>query len=225
MKTAIRATALPLTLALVLTGCIDIEQHVTAGSSGGVRTFIRFTFDKALFELAGQMGGEPVDYDQMLSEADLEQDDLLEVMPAGVEAIYQPVNTAARFGFDAEISVPGRLANAPFRSTAAIPSNSPDLDRTFFPYRLNGGLVIPIEGIGESDEQSEAFLASAEYSLTIGSSLMPTVSAVHVVSPGEAPSAANRSSVEPRDYRDYTLVAVPLTELQGDGPQLVVVLP
>ncbi len=210
---------------LVLGGCFDVAQHVTKNSSGEIVSFVRFTFDKSLFSITEQMSGEPVDYSTMLTDADLTENDFLGSLPAGIHAVYEAVDTSARYGFNLRMQMTERQARAPFRSVAAISPDDALLNSTFFPFLLDGGVVIPFEGIADADDESEPFLSSALYTVSIGKPLMRTIRAVHVTVPGTPISAANRIDVPITDYEDYNLIEIPLSEFMGEGTRLVVVVP
>ncbi len=209
----------------LLTGCFDVAQHITRASNGDIVSFVRFTFDKSLFSITEQMGGEPVDYDSMLADADLTEGELLDTLPPGVIATYTPINSAARFGFSTRLAYSARDGAAPFRGPQAVAAGDPSLEAIFFPYLYEGGVAIPFEGIEDADEESEPFLASSLYSISLGKPLMGSVSEVHVAPVGEALGPATEIDVNVEDYEDFFLLEIPLSEFIGAGTRIVFILP
>lgn len=212
-------------LVVLMAGCFDVAQHVTKNGAGDIVSFIRFTFDKSLFSITEQMSGEPTNYDEMLEDAELTESEFMGSLPAGIEVDYQPVNSTARFGFTAKLTMNERQAQAPFRSTASLSPDDPALKSIFFPYLYENGLAIPFEGIEDAEEDSAPFLEASLYTISIGKPLMRSIGTVHVVPPGEALGADNRVDVEVTDYEDYNLVEIPLSLFMGPGTRLVVLLP
>lgn len=175
---AVRIAALAVVLgaAVLLTGCLDVVQYIS-GTSNEIDVYFRFTLQKGIFELAGQMGGEPANTDEMYEEFDLNEEEVTAELPPGVDASFRSINNESEFGFELEYT-------AARSAIDALDEGEAD----FVPRITPQGISIPLgEGNeGESDEFADAFLGSAKYRIMISKMLVSRISRARIVAGDEA---------------------------------------
>ncbi|MDC7227882.1 MAG: hypothetical protein PQJ61_14040 [Spirochaetales bacterium] len=147
-----------ITLAVVLmlfTGCLDIF-HAVSMKKGQVELTVRYTMQKAIFELGAGMSGEAPDYSEF---TDIGDDMFKEFQ--GLEADVRPIENEFEVG--AEIYLKGSVSKM---------NNAAGERLEFLPQKTDIGWEIMIPGMGDEggeadDEFAAAFLSSAKYRLLI----------------------------------------------------------
>jgi len=179
-----------------LFGCLDVVQYVS-GTATEIDVYFRLTLQKSIFELANSMGDEPQDLNKMFEEQfNLEEGEVLDELPPGVEADFASLNTESEFGFVLTYTVPRALID-----------ELSDDEAAFVPRVSPWGMFIPLSaGEGQdTDEFAQAFLGSAKYRLMISKRLVARVSAARVV------SSERSVDVSVTDLPDVWLVEFPVS--------------
>lgn len=201
MKKSALLIAIAAGIGLTLTGCLDVVQYVSGGGSDEIEVYLRLTLQKSIFELAGSMGGEAQDLDQMFEEQfDLDEEDVVAELPPGVAARYERVNTAHEFGFVLSYSAP-----------RSVLGSLPESEGAFVPRVTQRGMVIPLGPSGESgdagdgDQFADAFLGSSKYRLMVSKRLVSRVSQAWIH------TGADSVSLTVIDLPDIWLIEFPVS--------------
>jgi len=160
----------------VLTGCIDVVHHVGKNKRGITEVYWKVSIQKLVFEMAGEMSGDEMDYEDIFG---ITENDMPDFLPDFVPFEFKEINNDFDFGFSLKFSAPEKLV-----STLTEDNSEP---LPFFPYKKDNGYSIilpPGEGI-EEDEYTMAFLSSSLYELIISKSLLPRVQEVIFKASGE----------------------------------------
>jgi len=179
----IAVVAALVSLALLGTGCLGVFQEITAGPAGRMQTRVRFTMSKAMIESLNEMGGEPMDTDEVFDPADGPVDP--NAIPGLVDVVVEKVDNPVDVGMA-------------FRGTLSrLPSGTRPEDAPFIPFDEGNGFVIALPPLGEDDEPSDPqseqfaamFFASTKYQLVLDKALYPTISSAEVeVAGGRSPA-------------------------------------
>ena len=144
----------------LLSGCIDIYQHITKDNNGNERNTIKITLNKAIFEIGSSFGGiDDFDFEDIFNESDF---DIHEYKQFGASV------TAINNDFDAGYLIDMRMD---YRDRNII--NQLNKEKFSFIHKYNGkNISIHIDCLGESgadfdNAMAAAFLASGKYRLFI----------------------------------------------------------
>ena len=139
----------------LFTGCIDVIQVVSI-KNGVIHTSIRYSLQKAIFELGASFSGEVIDYDEYLDIGD----DAFSIFK-GVSGEIKKHETPYEIG--AEVVFEGR---------ENIITSLLDGEVEYIPIKKNNAYFIEIPLLGEAgeevDESEVGFLAGSKYRLVIG---------------------------------------------------------
>jgi hypothetical protein len=157
--------AFPAALALcfVLSGCIDVFQHLTRDANGIERNIIKVTVSKAIFAMANGLSGSggDIDYEELLDESS----------PIGVGdygqfgATVERVNDTMDIGYLVDMNIDYRDRDMVSRINRS--------NTSFIPKYSGKNIAIHIDRLGEksgsaeSDAMAAAFLATGKYRLAI----------------------------------------------------------
>lgn len=138
----------------VFTGCIDVIQVVSI-KNGIIHTSVRYSLQKAIFELGASFSGEEIDYDEMLEIGDDTFAKIGEV--SGEVKKYETT-----YDIGAEIIFEGREKSI----TSML-----DGDVEFIPIKKNNAYFIELPLLGESgesvDESELGFLGGSKYRIVV----------------------------------------------------------
>lgn len=168
---------------VALSGCVDVVQYIS-GDGSAIDVYLRLTLQKSAFELANSFSDEPQDMEEMFDEEfGLNEAEVTETLPFGIEPEYTAVNSEFEYGFELRYSAP--------RSVLA---QKPEGDAGFVPMISASGVRIPFaeqEGSGGEqgegdDEFADAFLGGSRYRLMLSKRLVSRVSDAYIVTPSDA---------------------------------------
>ncbi|MCG8687476.1 MAG: hypothetical protein MI892_21545 [Desulfobacterales bacterium] len=207
---------------VLLTGCFEINHHLTVDERDRVVSFFSFRMEKALFELAAEIDGEEMDYGEFLREADMNEERFRTVVGEAVEVDYMLTETEGHFGFASRSTIPRDSVDMPGWSVREpLPAGALQ-ERLFSPFVTDEGVVIPLEPFGDAaPDDAAAFLSGALYSLTVGKSLLPTLTRARVVGAGSTTATVE---LPVADLVDFFLIEIPLTSLFLPGERIAIVL-
>lgn len=153
MKKILSMSIIVLAVSL-FTGCIDVIQVVSI-KNGTIHTSVRYSLQKAIFELGASFSGEEIDYDEMLEIGD---DTFAQI--GGVSGEVKKYETPYDIG--AEITFIGDQ-----RTLTSMLEDEVE----FIPIKKNNAYYIEIPLLGESgedvDENELGFLGSSKYRLVV----------------------------------------------------------
>jgi hypothetical protein len=188
MKRAVKI-GLMLLAVVALSGCVDIVQYIS-GSGSTIDVYLRLTLQKGAFELANSFSDEPEDMDQMFEEEfGINESEVTESLPFGIEPEYTPVDSEFEFGFELRYSAP----------RSVLSQEGPD-DAGFVPVITASGLRIPFAEQGDGEEQeaepgpedggddefANAFLGGSRYRLMLSKRLVSRVREANLVTSDES---------------------------------------
>lgn len=200
------ATILFLTLLLIsLTGCLEVVQHVGAGPGNTLENYVRVTLQRSIFSFAESFGGEAMTDDDFAREFGMSEEEVLQDLPAGVTAQFEPVITEYDYGFALQTSTART-----FRTEEAA----------LLPYLAEGGLRIPLPpGNDEGLDEAAFFLASAKYRIMVEKSLLPRIVAAHVQGINDV-----ETPIDITEFQSFWLLEFPvlLWLAGGESPAVVI---
>jgi hypothetical protein len=150
-------------LCLVLSGCIDIFQHITKDGNGNDRNTIKVTVSKTVFAMSNGFSGssESIDYEKLFDESN--NIDINEYNK--FNATVKTVNDTMDIGYLIDMNINYRDRNT---------VNEINRSNTSFIPKYNGkNIIIHIDNIGDNSGTSDdnamaaAFLAIGKYRLAI----------------------------------------------------------
>ena len=178
-----KPTLAAIAVLIVFTGCVDVVQYIS-GSGSTIDVYLRLTLNKGAFEMANSMSDDPQDVEEMFEEDfDLEEQQVLDELPPGVEASFTTVNDEFEYGFE--------LSYSAERSVLAELEGEPG---AFVPRVGTRGMSIPLaeggdgsgaEG-GQGDEFAAAFLGGSKYRVFVSRRLVSRISSAHLVTDEES---------------------------------------
>jgi hypothetical protein len=145
-----------LILSLLFTGCVEIFHFISI-EQGQLKMSLRYTIQKAIFEMGASFSGESVDYDGLLSSGD----GIIEPFGGldGFSTIATHINNPVEIG--SEITITGQASLIDWIADDDIP---------FLPFKAGDRyrILLPsMYGDGGDNEYGVAFLAGAKYRLLI----------------------------------------------------------
>ena len=155
--------------AFLLSGCLEITQHVTQVRGRTVSVFVKVGIARALLEMAEGFVGGAATAESACEEVFLAEDDLFEdARVVRLERIYTETECGALYAFEYDVRK----------------QNATDIeDIPFFVSVAPDFVEILLPGLGDRgamDEMALAFLASSKYRLTISKTVMKTISSASV---------------------------------------------
>ncbi len=175
---------------LLLTGCLEVVQHIGSGPGDSVDNYVRVTLQRGIFSFAEAFGGEAMTDEDFAEEFGMSEQEVLEDLPAGVSARFEPVITEFDFGFSLRTTT-----DRSFRSD----------EGAFVPMIRDGSLYIHLPP-GDEEEADEAafFLASAKYRIILDKEVMPHVSSAEIVGTG------GTTQVDVTEFQNVWLLEFPV---------------
>jgi hypothetical protein len=161
---------LVLVMPLLLSGCIDIYQHVSLGTKGETNIYTRLTVSKAIMAMSSRMSGNTAapDFDQLMPDGDWSAKEGFSDL-GRVET--GKINTDTDFGMYYKASVNYRNQTVLDKWHAS--------EVNFFPFVENGKLSIKTSFPNQTDQSSNAmaaaFLSTAKYIVTIDKRVCPSL--------------------------------------------------
>jgi hypothetical protein len=190
----------------MLTGCIDIFQHITRTDSGIDQETIKITVSKVVLA----MGNENIDYDEWLGE----NSDTLKMEDYNAfSATIEQVNDMLDIGYLINMNIDYRDKN--------VIDTINNSDMSFIPVYTENSMVITISALSEPDDDSlnemvAAFLSTGKYRLSISKKCIGTI--VRAV----IETDDNEMDIVYLDMNDEFLIEVPLPLFFNNDVKLVV---
>jgi len=201
----------------LFTGCIDVIQVVSI-KNGVISTSIRYSLQKAMFELAASFTGEEVDYDEFF---DMGDDSFASL--AGVSGEVNKFETLYDIG--AEITFEGKE-----KSLSSLLDGKID----FIPIKKNNAYHIEIPMLGESgevvDEDKLGILSGGKYRLIIAATddlrniSQANVSIEHAYEKGIFYALSHEDGISVSRTGSIMLIEIPMSILFLDEGKIIVKL-
>jgi hypothetical protein len=189
-------------LCLVLSGCIDVFQHITKDESGIDRNTIKVTVSKTVFAMANGFSesSDSIDYEKLFGESN--NIDVTEYNQ--FNATVKTVNDTMDVGYLVDMNIDYRDRNT---------QNKINRSNTSFIPKYNGkNIIIPIDCLGgksgstdaDANAMATAFLAAGKYRLAISKKCIANIERVTIkTSEGE-------TGINFLDLYDEYLVEIPI---------------
>jgi hypothetical protein len=199
-------------LCLVLSGCIDIFQHITKDASGIDRNTIKVTVSKAVFAMANGFSGtsDETDYEKLFDESN--NIDIQEYNQ--FNATVKTVNDTMDVGYLVDMNIDYRD-----RNTVNTINRS---NASFIPKYNGKNIVIHIDSLGgnsgstDDNAMAAAFLATGKYRLVISKKCIASIERV-VIKTNEGETASNFL-----DLYDTYLVEIPIPIIFMSDVELII---
>lgn len=215
MKTLVKLFALICAIT-ILTGCIDMYQHITATDSNTVHVYTQMTFAKSLFKLIGSMSGasdEP-DYDELMGEFSSDAYSEYPELALELESIDSELEMGYTINYDFQ------------KNNANYNSYILENEISFLPRIENDEILIDIrfempdmdvdQESGEYETLSNAFLGAAKYRISIDKSLMPKINEARMFFDGRS------IALKTHDYGNGFLLDIPFLLIIGKTVTIVI---
>jgi hypothetical protein len=185
---------------LVLSGCIDIFQHITKDGSGIDRNTIRVTVSKAVLEMANSFSGsgDSIDYDELFNES--KNTDVAKYNQ--FNASVRTINDTMDVGYVVDMSID-------YRDRDTL--NKINRDNTSFIPKYNGkNIAIHIDCLGgksgstDDNAMAAAFLATGKYRLVISKKCIANIGRVTIK------TTEGETGIPFLDLYDEYLIEIPM---------------
>ena len=192
---------------LSFVSCIDVVQHITKNADGTEKNIVKFTFSKAMFEIAQKMEGDSsFDYNELLDGIK----DAPSIDYEGVCAKITKVDSEFSAGFLLDINIDYKDKNIQEKLKM-----DEDVDRLPIPKYEENKMCIYLGFFNESADANsfdngdvlQAFLSSGSYRLLVSKTCMPTLTRVTLN------STKGDVDMSYTDFYDEYLVEIPITLL------------
>lgn len=196
---------------LILSGCIDVYQHIKRNSNGNTDLYIQFTLSKPLMAMASSFSDDEdsFDYNQWLDK----DNNLSTFSSNGFPIIEQgKIDTETDFGFFVKTSYNLSQNKNIKGDTNFIPLQSGS--KTVFYLNLKSSSEG--DSIKENTQIVNALLSSAKYRLTISKTFLKNISKVYL----EDDEIIRKISFV--DLTDEYLIEIPMIYLLDNNTQLII---
>lgn len=191
---------------LLLTGCLEVVQHIGTGSGNTVDNYIRITLQRSIFSFAESFGGEAPSDDEFAREFGMTENEVMKDLPEGVTAQFEPIVTDYDYGFALTTTT-----NRSFRA---------ERDAAFIPQLVGDELHVMLPP-GNDEEANEAafFLASAKYRIIVDKTILPILQEANLIN-----TRGESVPVDLTEFQNVWLVEFPVLLWLSAGDQPLVVL-
>jgi hypothetical protein len=186
-------------LCLVLSGCIDIFQHITKDGNGNDRNTIKISISKTLFAMANGFSesDDNIDYEKLFNESS--NLDITEYNE--FNARVKTINDIMDFGFLIDMNIDYRDRNMVNKINSSNESLIP---------KYNGkNIIIHLDNIGSNSSPADnaiaaAFYAAAKYRLAISKKCIANIDRVI------AKTNEGETEINFLDLYDEYLIEIPI---------------
>jgi hypothetical protein len=185
---------------LLLAGCFDVYQHVTKESNGHVNVYFKIAMAKAFLTMANSSGGGTPQPPQDPF-ADFQNSPMV-TSAKGLGSSVTRVDNDSEFGVVMQSSLD--LGSKPVRDAMKTPAGP------MVPQVSDSGITLFFPSQtpqSNNDQNSGAVLAAFKYRLSVGKTLMPTLSKVVLRTGG------TETVVAAVELPDMYLIEVPLSSV------------
>ncbi len=198
----------------LLTGCVDIYQHICINKNGEVSMYVHCTISKGILEMANAMGG---------SSKSLQYDDFTKGIDKGLSEQKELLRNSELGMINTDFEI-GSYCKGIIDSNKSY-KNTDGRNRTFLPEHKGKKWIIPFDFSGtdldskksKSDEFAYALLSSAKYTLSITKNVVPKITSVSL-----RKDSGETFTVDFLDTYDSYLIEVPLPLLLDGKIELII---
>ena len=205
-------------LCFVLSGCIDIFQHITKDNNGVDKLTVKITVSKAIFEMvSGLSGNDDFDFENLLNESD---------MTGGIDvndydqygASVTKVNDSVDVGFLIDMNI-----DYSDKNTEKIINRS---NHSFIPNYNGKDIIMHIDRLGgdsgsaDSNVMTALFLAAGKYRLAINKKCIADIDKVIVKATKDGESID--IDINFMDLHDEYLIEIPIPILVMSDVDIII---
>ncbi len=174
-STKIILFSLSLTVALLLTGCIDTIQYIS-DDGRNINVNFRLTLQKAIFKMMASMDNEEINDDYFRNNFGQDEIQLVNKIPHIANFNISEINTDFDYGFEVKIKIAKKALSELVKNNQTV---------FFIPVKKDKSIEITLPPLNESEsnednDYAEAFLASAKYRLIINKSYIKKIKNISI---------------------------------------------